>query len=255
MFCQRAFGNASVLAVAVFVAQSPAQPQDRQCFEVASLKLHPGDITFSSDPSIRGRRVSATASTLLDLITYAYGMRYDQVTSAPAWAASDHYDLDAKAADGEGILTTSQSRLMVQALLADRFQLKVRRETREAPVYALVIGKNGPKLKATPPDATGGWSVRGTAKGLHMEATKGTMEQLARQLSHTAGRPVVDKTGLAGYYVYTLDWFPANLIAPADLDAPSMFDALQEQLGLKLESTRGPVERLVIDQAGKPSQN
>jgi uncharacterized protein (TIGR03435 family) len=249
MVGKRAFGKAFVVAVAV--AQSPAQ---RLSFEVASIKQHPGEITFSSDPSIRGRKVSATASTLLDLITYAYGMRYDQVTGGQDWASSDHYDLDAKA-DGEGILTASQSRLMVQALLADRFQLKVRRETQEAPVYALVIGKNGPKLKAVAPDATGGGSVRGTAKGLHMETTKGTMEQLALQLSNTAGRPVVDKTGLAGYYVYTLDWYPANLIAPADLDTPSMFDALQEQLGLKLESTRGPVEKLVIDHAGRLSQN
>jgi uncharacterized protein (TIGR03435 family) len=181
-------------------------------------------------------------------------LRYDQITGGPAWAGSDHYDLDAEA-DSDHILTTSESRLMVQSLLADRFQLKVRRVTQEAPVYALVIGKNGPKLKAADADAKGGWSIHGTGTGLHMETTKGTMEQLARQLSFTAGRPVVDRTNLAGYYVYTLDWFPADRIAPPELDVLSMFDALREQLGLKLESGKGPVEKLLIEHAEKPSRN
>ena len=88
-----------------------------------------------------------------------------------------------------------------------------------------------------------------------MDAPKGTMADLVKQLSVTAGRPVVDRTGLAGRYTFTLDWFPANRIAPPELDAPTMFDAVQNQLGLKLESTTGPRERLVIDGAVRPSAN
>ena len=198
--------------------------------------------------------MTGTACTLLDLVTYAYGMRYDQVSGGPSWADSDHYDLDAKS-EGQGVFTTAQSRQMVQALLEDRFQLKVRREMREAPVYALVVGKNGPKFKAAAPDKPKSNFVRGSDKGLHMEATHGTMAQLVDQLSFTAGRPVLDRSGLTGEYAYTLDWFPANRIPPPELDAPSMFAALQEQLGLRLEPSKGPVERLVIDHAERPSEN
>ena len=118
-----------------------------------------------------------------------------------------------------------------------------------------MIGKGGPKFQASAPDATGGYSVRAGESGLHMEAKRGTMEQLARQLSNTAGRPVMDQTGLTGYYAYTLDWFPADRTPPPDLDAPSMFAALQEQLGLRLESTKGPMEKLVIDRVEKPTEN
>jgi uncharacterized protein (TIGR03435 family) len=239
--------------VAIFATLSTAFAQV-PAFDVASIKLHKGEVTFSSDPSPRGRRVTATASTLLDMITYAYGMRYDQISGGPNWAGTAHYDLEARS-EGEGALTTVQSRQMVQSLLADRFQLKVRRETQEVPIYVLVVGKNGPKFKESAPDAANGNHVRGNDKGLHMEATKGTMASLVNQLSHTAGRPVLDGTGLTGTYAYTLDWFPANRVPPTDLYAPSMFDALQEQLGLKLESSKGPQERLVIEYAAKPSEN
>ena len=85
--------------------------------------------------------------------------------------------------------------------------------------------------------------------------TKWTMESLAAQLAYTAGHPVVDKTGLQGYYAFTVDWFPANRTMPPDLDVPDMFQALQEQLGLKLEPTKGLVEKLVIDHVEKPSEN
>jgi uncharacterized protein (TIGR03435 family) len=235
-------------------AQPPALPQARASFDVASIKLHPGTITMSADPAVRGRRVTGTASTLLDLITTAYGVKYDQVSGGPGWGDSDHYDIDAKA-EGDGILTKDQAQKMLQTLLAERFQLKIHRETKEVPVYALVVGKNGPKLKETSADAPGKNFVRGGSTGMHMEATRGTMEQLARQLSATAGRPVVDKTGLTGYYAYTLDWIPASRALEPDSDIPSMVTAIQEQLGLKLERAKGPIEMLIVDHAEKPSEN
>ena len=122
-------------------------------------------------------------------------------------------------------------------------------------MYALVVAKGGPKFKPSTPDATGGYSVRTNDQGLHMETTRSTMDQLSRQLAGTAGRLVVDKTGLTGLYAFTLDWWPANRTPPPDSDLPSMFDALQEQLGLKLEPTKGPLEKLIVDHAERPPEN
>lgn len=239
---------------ALLVAVPAVRAQDRLSFDTASIKPHKGEVTFSADPSPRGRRVTATASTLLDMMTYAYGVRYDQISGAPPWAGSEHYDVEA-ASEGEGALTASQAKEMTRSLLAERFQLKIHRETLEVPVYALVVAKGGPKFKPAAADATGSIRVTGGEKGNHLEATKATMVRLAGQLSFTAGRPVEDRTGLAGYYAFTLDWFPANRIPPPDLDAPSMFAAVQEQLGLRLEQARGQVEKLVIDGAERPSAN
>src|SRR5689334_6219869 len=130
--------------------QTPGQP----AFEAASVKLHPGEVTLSADPAIRGRRVVSTASTLLDLITYAYRLRYEQISGASSWAGSLHYDIQATAGPGDAPLTPEESRRMVQSLLEERFQLRSHRETMEIPVYALVVAKGGPKFKEAAPDAT-----------------------------------------------------------------------------------------------------
>ncbi len=227
-----------------------AQPK----FDVASIKAHPGPINFSRDPSPRGHAVTGTASTLLDLITTAYGVRYDQIAGAPGWAGNDHYDLAAKA-EGEGQLSPEEFQQMMQSLLADRFQLVIHRETREIPAYALVIGKNGPKLQPSEPGATGGNITRGTTSGsLIMEVKQGTLDQLAAQLSRSAGRPVVNRTALTGLYQYRLEWLPENRVADTESSIPSVFTAIQE-LGLKLEPVRAPYEFVVIDHAQKPSEN
>jgi uncharacterized protein (TIGR03435 family) len=223
-------------------------------FEVASIKPHPEPITYSADARSNGTLVTATASTLLDLITSAYGVRYDQVSGGPGWMKIDHFDLAARAA-GETPITTNQMRQMLQSLLADRFQLKLHREMKEVPMWDLVVAKNGPKSKAFDPEGrSGGISVANGAA--HMAVSKGTMEQLAQRLAgNGAGRPVRDKTGLAGYYSYTLDFEWTNGTPAIDPDARTLFDALQEQLGLRLESTRGSAEAIVIDHAERPSAN
>jgi uncharacterized protein (TIGR03435 family) len=225
-----------------------------QSFEVASIKPHPGEVTVSADPALRGLRVTGTASTLVDLITNAYGIRYDQISGGPKWINEDHFDVDAKVADNASV-TPELVKVMMRHLLEERFQLKVRRETRQVPVYALVAGNGGVKLRSAAPDAQPGGFTRGGAEGIHREVTKGTMKDLAEQLSFTAGRPVVDKTGLAGFYAYTLDWFPANRIAPVDSRIPSMFVAVREQLGLRLLDETGTEEYLVIERAERPSAN
>jgi uncharacterized protein (TIGR03435 family) len=237
----------------LLVGAGLAAAQETASFEVASIKFHPGLVTMSGG-GVRGSTLSDTAVTLHDLIEDAYGVRRDQISGGPSWIGSDRYDIIAKA-EGEGTLTHDRAMQMLQTLLADRFQLKVHRETKETPVYELVVGKNGPKLKASSADAKGRNFVSANSAGMHMEATNGTMDQLARQLSVTAGRPVIDKTGLTGYYAYTLDWAPAIQPPQPDSDTPSMFTAVQEQLGLKLDSAKAPVEMLIIDHAEKPSEN
>jgi uncharacterized protein (TIGR03435 family) len=241
-------------ALALLSSALLAQQIEQLSFEAASIKPHRGVITFSADPTIRGRRVVATASTLLDFITYAYSVRYDQITGGPGWTGSDHYDLEA-VAGGEGTLTPEQSRQMVRSLLSDRFQLRIHFDRQEVPAYALIVAKGGPRLKTAPEDAKPGGFTRGSATGNHLEVTKGTMEELARRLSgNGAGRPVVDKTGLGGYFAYTLDYAP-NTSVPAESDVPLLSSALQDQLGLRLESTRALSQKLVVDQADQPSSN
>jgi uncharacterized protein (TIGR03435 family) len=220
-------------------------------FEVASIKLHPGIITYSADPSVKGNRVTSTASTLLDLIESAYHVRRDQVSGLPRWAESDHYDLEAKA--GADAITTEQMRTMLQALLADRCQLRVHREAKEVPTYEMVVGKNGAKFGESAADEQPTNRITGGATGSHMEVRKGTMAQLASRLSSNgAGRPVIDRTGLRGSYSFTLDWMQQ---VGAESELPSLFVALQEQLGLRLEPASGPSEIIVVDHVERPSAN
>lgn len=221
-------------------------------FEVASLKPHPGIVTFSSDPRVRGSRVTATASTLLDMITTAYHVRYDQISGAPGWASSDHYDLEARV--GEQAISTEQMRPMLQALLADRFQLRIHRETRTIAMFALVVGKHGPKFQESSPTDDPKSSIAADVTGMHLEFARQTMANLASRLaSNGAGRPVMDQTGLTGQYTFKLQWaheFPGH-----ESELSPLPDALQEQLGLKLELTHGPGEFIVIDHAQRPSAN
>jgi uncharacterized protein (TIGR03435 family) len=243
----------ALIFLAALTAALPPHSQGLASFDVATVKLVKGPITHSADPVIKGRTVVSIASTFRDLVEYSYGIRLDQLLGEPGWSATDHFDVEAKS-EGDGVLSVALAREMMQALLADRFHLKTHRETQETAVYALVVDKAGPKFKQSAPDATGGYSVTGGEKGNHMEARRTTMEKLAQQLSYSAGRPVIDKTGLQGTYAFTLDWFP-GLTPPPDLNVPAVFTALREQLGLKLEAATAPIEKLVIDHAEKPSEN
>jgi uncharacterized protein (TIGR03435 family) len=236
----------SALALGVLGAQSLS-------YDVATIKSIKGPVNMSRGPLLQGRTVTCTALTVRDLITYAYNIRYEQLAGGPNWIGEDHYDLLAKS-EGEGPLKPSESRQMMQALLAERFKLQVHRETQEVPMYALVVGKRGPKVKASE-ETTACFSVRGSDKGMSMEARCATMELLTMQLSGTAGRHVVDRTGLTGRYAFKLEWWPVQMTPPADNTVPSMFDALQEQLGLKLEPTKGPLEKVIVDHADRPTEN
>ncbi len=235
--------------------------------------------------------LTATNGTLQMFINAAYEVEDHQISGGPSWLNSDHYDIEAKmdsaTADAVHKLSEEQGRTerqrMLRALLTDRFKLTIHRETRELPVYALVIAKNGPRLQEAKPGDTYPNGIKGpdgrAGTGMMFGMGRGSLtgqgipiSNLVRSLSRQLGRTVVDKTGLAAKYDFTLKWTPdespgsmfkglgpgpqdAASPPPPDPSGPSIFTAVQEQLGLKLESQKGPVEILVIDHAEQPSEN
>jgi bla regulator protein blaR1 len=251
-----------VLAAGLLSAQTQAK------FEVASIKpSNSADrrLLFNVQP---GGRLTVANFTLKKLIQQAYDIKDFQISGGPGgfpnWIGSDQFDITAKAEDSTDY---KQLRLMLQSLLADRFQLVMRRDTKEMPTYALVLDKNGPKFKESAAESQSG--MMRIRRGVVVNQGVG-ISQLAEELSNFLGRAVVDKTGLAGKYDVKLEWqpdenqiamfqnmgVPEGFGAPApDANGPSLFAALQEQLGLKLESQKGPVEIFVIEHVERPSEN
>ncbi len=231
-------------------------------FEVASIKLNKTG-SKNSQFGPRGRRFVINNWKLWTIMAEAYQLDPDQITGGPAWMRTDKYDVDAEAG-GEGEHTVQQWMVMIQKLLADRFQLKFHIEKKEMAVYAIVLGKGGPKMKvSTARDGIPG--IGGGFVGQHEEvpAHNATVADLAQFLQSVAmDRPVVDQTGLTGRYDFTLDWLPDSSQfggmggwVPKDDGTPDIYAAMQEQLGLKLERTRALVDIYVIDHIEKPSEN
>ncbi len=224
--------------------------QTAPTFDVASVK--------PSDPAARNIQMSnspgmftAKNCTVKALIVLAYDLRDFQLSGGPGWLDSDRFDIDAKPGG-----SAEHTKAMVRALLADRFQLAVHRETRTLPVYELTVAKNGPRLKTSadgePMGITGGEST-GTSHGSFQAVD---LKTLAGYLSNQVDRIVIDKTGLQGTYDFSLNWVKNEAQAGSiTSDAPSIFTAVQEQLGLRLQSEKGPVEVLVVDKAEKPTPN
>jgi bla regulator protein BlaR1 len=236
-------------------AQQPATPS----FEVASVK--------PADPSDKPGflhtapgRMELDGVTVKMLIQQAWAISGYRIFGGPSWLDSTRYNIAAKAADGAGKLTLDQMRPMLQTLLTDRFHLVVHRETKELPLYRLVVSRNGKKFSESA--ASGEPQSRMSTGQIHDE--KASLDTLASQLGQQLGRFVVNQTGLRGDFALHLQWTPdpgqnqggdSDAPPPAGADGPSLFTALQEQLGLKLESSKGPVEVLVIDTAEKPDAN
>ncbi len=286
-----------ILSAPPIRAQAPAP---RPEFEVATIKPNAGNSQRSFIGSQSPGTLSAENVPLKLMIQQAYSARSFQVQGLPGWTDSERYDLHAKArVDGppeplnrESMeKTMAEMRVMLQALLEDRFQLKLHRETRELPVYALSIAKGGPKLKKADclmydpgnppppvapgekrPNFCGNINMGASGSNRTLDAPGATMQSLIeRALPSIVGRFVIDKTGLTGTFNVHMEWAPdvpmpalagaggsnePGRSAPStDNQGPSIFSAIQEQLGLKLESTKGPVEVLVIDHVEKPSSN
>lgn len=275
------------LAQSATPAAAPA-PQ----FEVASVKpAAPDQRGMFIRPGPNGG-INISNMPLKEMITLAWQIQPFQVSGGPSWIESQRWDI---IATGNHKLNRDEMPLMVQSLLADRFQLKVHHETKDLPVYALVLankdGKLGPQLTESkegsctpfdptkPPPPPGRDPGRPPAMGCggmfmgfdRLGATSITVDRMIPMLSRMLGRTVIDKTGLTGKYDMQMQWTPdpaqLQLMAPPgglppnmpqpqiDPNGPSIFTALQEQLGLKLESQKGPVDILVIDSVEKPSEN
>lgn len=297
----------AILPLAPVRAQTPQGSPAAPSFEVASIKPNnsgDGRVMMQNQPG----RFTATNITLRLLIRNAYQLQDFQISGGPSWIGSDHFDIVAKieasvqdeiAASGPPIPAPGQGptklQLMIRSLLAERFKLVVHTETKEQPIYALVLarsdGKLGPQLKKSETDCAALIASRGRGPmpppgppppgqpmpcGVrigtgNMSVGGAPLSQVANSLGIFAGRIVQDRTGLTGNYDFTLTWTPDQLpqrppgapgdqpirVNGVDIDpnGPSLFTAIQEQLGLKLDSQRGPVELLVIDRAEKPVEN
>jgi uncharacterized protein (TIGR03435 family) len=278
----------NLLGQAIVALGGPASPNATEdvkvpVFDVVSVKPNKSDngmmrIMFKPDG------YSATNVFVKLLIQTAYGIRQDLISGGPGWLESAGYDFDAKVAgpdvDALKKLTPEQRKSMLQPALADRFKLKVHTEIKQLPVYEIVLAKGGSKLKeATVGDtyANGIKGPDGVGRGGMMRFGPGQltaqavpMTSLTNMLSQQLHRTVLDKTGLTGKYDLELNWTPDQGADPMfkepegspqrgdaapDSSGPSIFTALQEQLGLKLQSAKGPVETLVIDHVEMPSEN
>ncbi|MEO8028773.1 MAG: TIGR03435 family protein [Bryobacteraceae bacterium] len=229
----------------------PKAPPATQ-FEVATIK--------PSDPNIPNMRFmfgpggtfEGAKLTLRFLIEQAYGLRESQVTGGPAWIDSDTFDIKAKA---DGILDGPENRRVpFQKLLADRFHLSFHKDTTNMTHYALVVTKKGPKFKENTDERSIGRRARGGRGSI--DGPSVTIAQLIEAVSFSLERPIIDQTRLTGRYKIKLEWNDEPGPGGATDDpAPSLFTALRDQLGLRLESRKGPVEILVVDQAQKPTAN
>jgi uncharacterized protein (TIGR03435 family) len=262
---------------AVCQSQTPAKIPE---FEAASVKAN---VSSSSDRNIRPERGRLVVSKMpvKALIAWAYNTWEFQIAGGPGWIDSTPFDIEGKI---EGEPSQDRMRLMMQALLSERFKLTLHRGTKEFPIYKLAVAKDGFKLHPLkegdcivfdpehPPSRPGltGSDFCGnisTGRG-SFEGTSESMADLAMSFSSLMGRTVVDGTGITGVFHIRLKYAPdgpasgiarssteSDSPAPAADSLPSIFTAFQEQLGLKLESTKGPVEVLIIDRVDKPSNN
>jgi uncharacterized protein (TIGR03435 family) len=281
------FALTLLFAPTLLLADLPAPAQAApaaHAFEVATIK--PSDLNNPPPESVNlsPDGFQATGMTLKELIKVAWDLDYganDQVVGGPPWTASTRFDLDAKedpefAAEIAKLPHQQQGvqiRSMLRDLIIQRFQLRLHHDTRELPVYELVVAKGGPKMlpgadAATPqniasqsdaPQKSQRW-IRFVGVG-ELEGDSADMATLVTALCmqpEIGGRMVLDKTALAGNYDFTLKWTPDIMLNPnqsAPSSGPSLFTALQEELGLRLDSARAPVDRIVIDSVSPPVAN
>jgi uncharacterized protein (TIGR03435 family) len=247
-------------------AQSPPSRPKFDAFEVATVKPVEPDAKSGRFIVMQGtNRFVEKAYTLKLLIAAAYDLNPRTISGGPPWVSSDHYDIVA-VTPGEVRPTHDEQMSMLRSLLADRFKLTFHREQKVFSIYSLELAKSGPKLKpsASHPDEP---AVVGPGvvypQRVVLPGRNATMESFVSLLQRAIlDRPVVDKTGLTGRYDFDLEWAPDETQFGGDLPpasaaatSPPLFEAIQQQLGLRLEATRGPVAALVVDTVERPSAN
>jgi uncharacterized protein (TIGR03435 family) len=235
-------------------------------YEVVSIKPHKQtEAGYSMWMQTTPDGFSYRGTTLKNLVLGAYSLIMDdQLVGLPSWADTEQYDMDGKMDEDHAAAFKKLPQKqrgdvedsMMQALLADRFQLKVHKETRELPIYNLVVAKNGLKIQPSPEGKDFGYSM-GMGK---LSGNSIPLDTLAYSLSGQVGRIILNKTGLDGKYTIDLKWQPDSMSAGTNSSngsepLPDLLTALQEQLGLKLEPAKGPVDVIVVDHIERPSEN
>jgi uncharacterized protein (TIGR03435 family) len=246
-------------------AQSPVQSTNtaRPTFEVATIKPAPLDVRTSRYITMQGaNRFVVKDYTLKLLIAAAYNLSPKIISGGPGWVDGDHYDIVALT-PGDTRPTQLEQMAMLRALLAERFKLNFHRQEKEFSIYVLEVAKDGPKLKESTAPASDPAQLISTVypQHLHLPAKNATMGDFAALLQRAVlDRPVVDKTGLTGRYDFDLDWAPDETqfggevpVASADAQEPPFFTAIEQQLGLRIEATRGTVPAFVIDGVERPT--
>lgn len=217
-------------------------------FEVVSVKP---SLTNGAKPGVRvdGAQFASFGIPVRNLIYSAFRVQPWQVTGGPGWIDSDAYDIVARLPKGS---TQEEINSMIVSVFTDRFKLLVHRETRDYPVYRLVVARNGNMLQSSAAER-----IKVSAAKGHLSIQHASLPVLASYLwsTHAADRPVIDATGIQGNYDFSLDWTPDDSPPPGGVSAPSIFTALQEQLGLRLEARKSPVEFIVIDHIDRPTSN
>lgn len=242
-------------STAVIFATMPGFAQHTEkTFEINSVRENLSGLDRDSGVNLSGSRISGTNLSLRTLILQAYGVLDFQLTGGPNWLSTARFDLQATTENAEPIAPADVPP-MLQCLLADRFHLTLHHESREMKAYILVVDKGGPKLhetSGTPEKSMNGTNQRGSSGTATMTGSGVDMPALAYRIAQQPafrGSMVLNKTGLNGYYDFTLQW------EAGENAAPSLITALHEQLGLKLSSEKTPVDVLVIDRAEKPAEN
>ena len=253
------------VSVSGMLAQTAAPRPKFDAFDVATIKPVDPDAKAGRYIIMQGtNRFVEKAYTLKLLIAAAYDLNPRTISGGPGWIESDHYDIVA-VTPGEVRPSHDEQMSMLRTLLADRFKLTFHREEKVFSIYELEVAKSGPKLKASsaPPEDPPALISTVYPQRIVMPARNATMSDLARLMQRAIlDRPVVDKTGLTGRYDFDLEWAPDETqfggevpVAPADAPSLPLFSAIQQQLGLRLEATRGPVAALVVDKAERPTAN
>jgi len=253
----------------------PAPPPPRKLmpadadpsFEVATIKPNNSGVMGLQALTFRGRNFITDNSSLADLMMFAYSVQMKQIIGAPDWIEKDRYDISATP-DQDGTPSADQVRVMIRKLLADRFQLKFHHDKRELSAFVLTVAKDGAKLKLAQPNGNlHGFGIQAAPTGALMFGNNAPIPAFTSFLqSIVFDRPVVDQTGLTGKYDITVTFTPDDSLfngqpigvpKPADgvEPAPGLFDAMQQQLGLKLTAEKTQVDVLAIDHVEKPSAN
>jgi uncharacterized protein (TIGR03435 family) len=224
-------------------------------YEVATIKpSDPED--HSAGFQSRGHRLFIENEPMDQLIAFAYTLHSKQIVDGPEWFSKDRYNIEG-VPDVEGEPSVQQQREMLQKLLAERFGLKFHRTQRELPIYAITVAKGGPKLAVSKSDPNSVRDQSGYNKGVEQtwRFTNNSMADFAEGMEGLLDRPVVDETGLKGKFDFGLEWTVDGAVNSDPKAPPGLFTAVQEQLGLKIDATKGPAEVLVVEHVERPSAN